>query len=169
MSVKELRELKQKLCDHQIEINRMVENAIDLAAQIEKLEVSARAEKWEPRGGLYGIYGNGDIKEINKDSHPQPESVQNGYIYPDMESAEKSRDAMRPHNRLLAYVREFDSDWTPDFSNAMQVKCFITYNEISGQWARGSMNGWPYMGTVYMSYDCAEDLVIKLNKGEVEL
>ena len=50
-----------------------------------------------------------------------------------------------------------------------QLKYTAMYGYISKRWKRDFSQTLCYSGTVYMSRDCAEGLVAKLNSGEVVL
>ena len=69
---------------------------------------------------------------------------------------------------LLKYVKEFGGDWEADW-NDNHGNYFIVYNHLPMTWeAIVSFRGCKG-GAVYMSKDCAEGLVAKLNTGEVVL
>jgi hypothetical protein len=80
--------------------------------------------------------------------------------------------AMRTYNRLLAYVREFGGDWEADWDNFCQDKYSLTHKNtcVGSLWSKAVtgavVNG---MGTVYMSRECMNGLITKLNSGEVVL
>ena len=81
---------------------------------------------------------------------------------------------MRIHNRLLAYVAEFDKDWKADWTNTDQGKYFVYYNYGINEY---DINEYCIdchvtvclTGVVYMSEECATELCRKLNSGEVVL
>ena len=73
------------------------------------------------------------------------------------------------HNRLLGYVDEFGGDWEADWENSGQQKYSVMYGYISKLWRLDSSITLCTSGTVYMSKNCAEGLVAKLNSGEVVL
>ena len=70
---------------------------------------------------------------------------------------------------LLKYVKEFGGDWEADWEDSQQLKYTAMYGYISKRWKRDFSQTLCYSGTVYMSRDCAEGLVAKLNSGEVVL
>ena len=81
--------------------------------------------------------------------------------------------AMRIYSRLVAYVREYGSDWEANWEDWKQEKCYVYLNprnhELSQKWKWSRSFNECIGGTVYMSRDCAEGLVAKLNSGEVVL
>ena len=118
-----------------------------------KIEALEKPKQWEPRG-------NYRIKLLKEDA-PTMLTI---------EAAKKASDAMRTHNRLLAYVDEFGGDWEADWENMHQEKCYVYYgHNTSNRWNYSNPLKTRIGGTVYMSSDCAEGLVAKLNSGEVVL
>ena len=77
--------------------------------------------------------------------------------------------AVLTHRRLVKYVKEFGGDWEADWEDSQQLKYTAMYGYISKRWKRDFSQTLCYSGTVYMSRDCAEGLVAKLNSGEVVL
>ena len=73
------------------------------------------------------------------------------------------------YTRLLKYVKEFGGDWNADWSDERQAKYSVRYSHISKVWSMSWDMTVHIMGTVYMSEDCAKDLIAKLNSGEVTL
>tara|TARA_R110000796_G_scaffold60971_1_gene141090 strand:+ start:51 stop:497 length:447 start_codon:yes stop_codon:yes gene_type:complete len=140
----------------------------DMKVALASLEAKAKAlekpKQWEPRGGHYRVTGSGSIYS---GSTPPVESKFGG-VRRTLEAALKTSTAMRTHNRLLAYVDEFGGDWEADWSDN-HGNYFIVYNHLPMTWeAIVSFRGCKG-GAVYMSKDCAEGLVAKLNSGEVVL
>ena len=70
---------------------------------------------------------------------------------------------------LLKYVKEFGGDWEADWEDSDQLKYSAYYAYINKLWRRDFSQTLCTNGTVYMSKDCAEGLVAKLNSGEVVL
>ena len=131
------------------EIEELKATAVELQRQIEALE---KPKQWKPRG-------NYRIKLLYEDA-PTMLTI---------EAAEKASDAMRTHNRLLAYVDEFGGDWEADWEDFYQLKYSVFYNDRSKRWNRDFSQRDCTSGTVYMSKECAKDLAAKLNSGEVVL
>ena len=73
--------------------------------------------------------------------------------------------AVCTHRRLVKYVKEFGGDWEADWGSWSQEKCCVYY---FNSWFTAS-TACASSGTVYMSKNCAEGLVAKLNTGEVIL
>lgn len=147
--------------------------------QIEALE---KPTQWEPRNGDYCVIGTGNIFNGNILSllptkahrgfpHLSDQESTFGTARQTQEAAEKASDTMRTHNRLLAYVDEFGGDWVAD--NGLhcykQNKYYIVYDNTTGEWDLDYHHRMCSVGTVYMSQECAEGLLKKLNSGEVVL
>ena len=125
--------------------------------------------EWEPRGGEWSVRSSGDIREFYTDD----DSRLFGTEYRTKEQAKWAMDKMRSFNRLLAYVAEFDVDkngkqWEANWTNVYNNKCSIRYCHITNKWYLLYHTTMQYF-TTYMSAQCAELLVKKLNNGEVEL
>ena len=129
----------------------------------ESITITPPKKVWEPDGQWY-VAGNGEVWK-----NPSPHNCVFGNAFPTEEAAEKAAEAMRRHNRLLAYVAEFDGDWEPDWSMDLQEKFYVYYNHNDSKW-RFSWNNYSQQAEqVYMSKECAEGLANKLNSGEVVL
>ena len=135
-----------------------------LQQKIEALE----PKKWEPKGGRFTITNASNVSNTPalKNSH---EVAGFGAGYDNREAAEKARDAMLIHNRLLAYVDEFGGDWEADWKDLKQNNYYVQYLNHGKTWEVDSQCTVCVSGTVYMSRECAEGLVAKLNSGEVVL
>ena len=121
--------------------------AAKLQQQIEALE---KPKKWEPRKDLCyrsSAFSTRDTLEADNKAHKD----------------------MRSHNRLLAYVDEFDGEWVADWAGEGQGKYAIVYSHINDSWLVDWNRSYCSLGTVYMSQECAEGLVAKLRSGEVVL
>ena len=77
--------------------------------------------------------------------------------------------ARRSHGRLLAYVREYGSDWEAGWEDKQQKKYYVYYSYHTLGWCMHHAYNSTIGGTVYMSQKCALRLVKKLNSGEVVL
>ena len=129
----------------------------------------ANEEPWEPQGGERYVNSNGEIDMSRSTDHSRIFGLER----PTEEQAKKAAKAMRIHNRLLAYVDEFDPHWKADWDDNTQAK-FYVYKDIDEeqwckQWCVGCNTSIYYPGFVFMSKECAEGLVEKLNSGEVVL
>jgi hypothetical protein len=71
--------------------------------------------------------------------------------------------------RLLAYVDEFGGDWEADWSNFAQQKYLLRYDNMASTWGYGIAQYFCTAGAVYMSEECVQDLVGKLESQEVVL
>lgn len=137
----------------------------ELQKQLEEKQkaLSAMPEKWEPKGGLFAIMGNGNI-EGGCNSWYDFRNF--GVEYPTREQAEKAAKAMRAHNRLLAYVSEFAPDY--EFSKGSE-NCCVYFDLEASDWDYSCNYYHNIPSAVYMPLRVAVALVAKLNSGEVEL
>ena len=135
--------------------------AVKLQQQIAELE---KPKQWEPRGGDWWVAVSGNIFS----GGTSPVEINNGAVRRTINAAEKASAAMRTHNRLLAYVDEFGGDWEADWSDTHKNYC-VYYTHLRMTWAVTMSSSVCTSGAVYMSQDCAEGLVDKLNSGEVVL
>jgi len=120
---------------------------------------------WEPKGGGWSVGVSG--KPFSW--HSCGETAKFGNEFETIEQAEAGAKAMRARNRLAAYVRDFAPDWRADWSNFTQSKHHVYYLHDKKIWV---FNGVRYSESperVYMPYHVAEELVKKLNSGEVVL
>lgn len=150
------------------ELQKLEEQVAELQATIERMKEPEPIKQWEPQGGEWYV----DFEGINQ-CMPTYESGLFGVEYKTEQQAEWARDQMRRFNRLLAYVAEFDVDengvqWMPDWNSITQYKYSIVYNHDLSEWF---CDVWSTRQdiTVYMSEQCAENLVDKLNSGSVML
>ena len=127
--------------------------------------------KWRPKGGNWYVDPLGEIEEAYSDY----KSREFGVERETREEAEYAARQMSIHNRLLAYVAEFDKDWKADWTySASQDKYFVYYNygineyDIN-EYCTGCHVTVCLIGIVYMSKECATELCRKLNSGEVVL
>ena len=137
------------------QLEELKATAIKLQQQIAELE---KPKQWEPRGGSYWVR----IPTIVN-------ACKFGVERQTKKAVEKASDAMRTHNRLLAYVDEFGGDWEADWENSEQLKYSVIYSDISKRWNPDFSQRDCTSGAAYMSQDCAAKLAAKLNSGEVTL
>lgn len=139
----------------------------ELQKQLEEKQkaLSAMPDKWEPEGGEWYVSSEGDAVYA-----PSCNSTRVfGTEYNTMEQAEKAAKSMRAHNRLLAYVAEFEPDWEADWNDHYQTKAEVIFDKTLGEWLVDiSVDGFS-PSAVYMPDEAAEELAVKLNSGEVEL
>jgi hypothetical protein len=79
------------------------------------------------------------------------------------------RAHLSTYTRLLQYVKEFGGDWEADWKDLRQNNYYVQYSNHRKKWEVGSRCAVCVSGSVYMSSDCAQGLVAKLNTGEVVL
>ena len=137
--------------------------AAKLQQQIEALE---KPKQWEPRGGDWSIRSNGQVDRTHGNRGLLHKQF--GEMRLTQEAAEKASAAMRTHNRLLAYVDEFGGDWEADWCDN-QHNYYVYYAHLRMVWSATMNSVICTGGVVYMSKDCALELVAKLNSGEVVL
>lgn len=134
--------------------NLTVEERVTLTRLMTKANTPPQ---WQPEGGRWCVSISGAVVTAYRSKGIS----EFGSAHSTQIKAEKARDAMRIHNRLLAYVAEFDT----------------TGNDVC---SIAILNGGKYdyafrtpgkrtLGTVYMSEPCARELAEKLNSGEVTL
>ena len=122
--------------------------------------------RWKPQSGEWYVETSGKISIGCSKKRTQFFGVERQTE----EEAEYAARQMRIHNRLLAYVAEFDKDWKADWTNNIyQHKYFIYFDYATNEYREWYHKTTSYIGTVYMSKECAEELCRKLNSGEVVL
>ena len=146
------------------QLEELKATAVKLQQQIEELE---KPKQWEPRGGRFTI-NSASVVGNTPTLKNSLEVAGFGMGYDNREAAEKASHAMRTHNRLLAYVDEFGGDWEADWGDN-QNNYYVYYAHLRMVWSATMSSTVCASGTVYMSKDCAEGLVAKLNSGEVVL
>jgi outer membrane receptor for ferric coprogen and ferric-rhodotorulic acid len=129
------------------------------------ITLNPKPKQWEPRGGRYLIEWDG-IADMDTSCDSR---VNFGIERQNVEAANKARDAMCTHNRLLAYVDEFGGDWEADWKDLNQQKCFVSFCEITHMWVGGCDYTNKIVSSVYMSPICRNGLITKLESGEVVL
>ena len=70
---------------------------------------------------------------------------------------------------LWDVVREFAPDYKPDWTNGSEQKWYIHFDEHAKNWGNSNNQFMRNVTAVYMPKNVAEDLVRKLNRGEVML
>ena len=145
---------------------KIIEVTINKALkQIEELKNKhIEKAKWSPKGGEWSVDAQGSIINYLKSNLKCREF---GTEYQTKEQAEKARDAMRNHNRLLAWLAENDDGWKADWSD-IQRKYFV-YLVRDGLYRVSYITLHKALGTVYMSEANANKLCKLLNEGLVEL
>ena len=131
---------------------------------LEHLENNPPVGQWKPKGKWF-VADSGTTFEAHNNEHRQ--DFGNSFLT--MQQAQKASPQMRRHNKLLAYVAEFDDGWEPDFGDRNQYKHFIFYAHHAREWRSTFDTRTENPDIVYMSFECAEGLQAKLNTGEVIL
>ena len=132
-------------------------------------ETKTEIEKWQPKGGKWfvNIFGKVATVPWTLDS----DVYDFGMAYPTKEAAEKARDAIRIHNRLITWLAENDDGWVADWSNSGQDKYYV-YSKCTpeGEVCDFSADyGFKDISKIYMSRENAITLCKLLNEGVVEL
>lgn len=158
-------ELMKKWALMQKQMNDIEEILNNMPDEPEPEPKPKHVEKWQPKGGLWFVAGEGSVTK-----HRSYEKFSKfGVEYPTKEAAERARDAMRVHNRLLAWLSENDDGWVADWDNINETKWYVYFDYIRGVWNRWSSSVYETPGIVYMSGANAEKLCELLNDGVVEL
>ena len=87
-------------------------------------------------------------------------------------SQQEGRDAAKQVRQLLrlrAYVREFAPGWEPNWESSTEQKAYVIYDFVEKLWCLKHSYRWNSPIIVYMPSNVAQDLVKKLNSGEVVL
>ena len=121
--------------------------------------------RWEPQSGEWYVETSGKVSMGWSIKRTQFFGVERQTE----EEAEYAARQMRIHNRLLAYVAEFDKDWKADWTNADQGKYFVEFNPVTNEYYTNKRIYSRTIGQVYMSKECVKELCRKLNSGEVVL
>ena len=144
--------------------NKKLQEQIKLQAkQIEELKCS-KPVKWEPKKGDTAIYGDFNCWPI--DPRFNNLYVQAGMASYTKEQAETVSKELRKVARMWAYKMEFDADFVPDWNDPCQNKFYVY--RVNGLWETDFANVLYDVEKIYMSKQCAKELVKKLNSGEVE-
>ena len=121
--------------------------------------------RWKPQSGEWYVETSGKVSMGCSTKRTQFFGVERQTE----EEAEYAAQQMRTHNRLLAYVAEFDKGWKADWTKAGQCKYYVYFNSPTKEYCMRCHTNAPTIGQVYMSKECAEELCRKLNSGEVVL
>lgn len=127
-----------------------------------------KPEKWQPKYGEWYVSISGRVLK-GRPFGTFPSFF--GMEYQTEEQAVKARDAMRKHNRLLAWLSENDDGWVADWNDDRQGKYYIYSVSTSRGKKYGFASDWDYkdLTRIYMSENNARKLVELLNDGTVEL
>jgi actin-related protein len=76
---------------------------------------------------------------------------------------------MEKINKIKEFVKEHDNGWVADWDDKSQRKHYVFFHYFYCRWEVGIdiNSGVPWV--IYMSENCAESLVRKLNSGEIIL
>ena len=131
--------------------------------------------QWEPkRVGINAYYYAIDKEGIiftamdRRDGFERQRASFGNYFHIESEAEEASKQ-VRQLLRLCAYVREFAPDYKPDWGNYNEQKWYIFFNKEDKKWSYNNNQFNCTVATVYMPKNVAEELVKKLNSGEVVL
>ena len=153
MSLEEIQEIEATLAKLQAEIAELKQHII-------------YENQWSPKGGSWYISTNSDSAVKSATSEASKEF---GVERETKAEAEVAYKAIRSHSRLLAYVNEFDKDWEADWNDSKQLKYYIHFDVLNNTYDCIYNSHIKNISNVYMSKQCAINLVNKLNNGEVVL
>jgi hypothetical protein len=143
------------------ELREAIAHVQQLLEELEK----PKPKQWEPRGGEHYVNCLGGFRHSTSSYGSRVFGTERRT----KEALEKARDAMRTHNRLLAYVDEFGGDWVADWNDRGQFKHYVLYSIPEQKYSHQGVCLGRHIGAVYMSLECAESLIAKLESGEVVL
>lgn len=117
---------------------------------------------WEPDGGRFRIYANGEII----DSPSSDGYRQFGMEYPIRIQAERARDLMRPIHRYIAYAM---GHWPYyEVPEPGEWSYFVAYDDECKKWTMHAHTVSRCPWVPYGPRDKVEELVYRLNRGEVK-
>lgn len=120
--------------------------------------------QWEPKAGGFCVDGKGDVIEVSTSTQHREFGAERATQI----EAEKASKAMRVHNRLLAYVAEFDTVLVTRYVCSIMRLSDGKYHSVRRE-THYPIGAVHTLGAIYMSDECARELVKKLNSGEVVL
>jgi hypothetical protein len=128
--------------------------------QLEEEEKEKKIIPWEPKGGDF-FFSSGGILVGFSDEKCQTYGIERT----SKEQAQKARNKVRQFQRLLAYHDEY----CPDYEFIENGTNGIVFYDIEIKiWKVDFYTTWAFI-SVYFPKNIAEDLVKKLNSGEVVL
>lgn len=130
-----------------------------LRTEVDRLKAMLFIEPWEPEQGIYFINERGEV--ISSKSRPMTREF--GLERKDLGVAVRAAKEIRIHNRMLAYRDEFEPSYKYE-----EYDFYIVYDDTENKWSC-CYGGGIIIGAVYMSKRVANELVEKLNRGEVVL
>ena len=95
--------------------------SITITNRSESITITPKPKQWEPRGGGFWVTGYSQHSNTSSEN----ETREFGVERQTKKAAEKASDAMRTHNRLLAYVDEFGGDWEANWENSENIVCVM--------------------------------------------
>ena len=129
-----------------------------------------KVEKWQPKGGNCIVFSSGRVDiDVTATEGEYESNRMFGTTYATLKQAEKARDSMRTHNRLLAWLSENDDGWVADWKDDSQKKYFVYCGNYHKLWGHASTIEHKLLGNLFMSKSNAEKLCKLLNDGVVEL
>lgn len=138
--------------------NLTVEERVTLTRLMTKAN---EPKQWQPKGGSFYVTAEGLVRESDSTTKCRVFGVERQTLG----EAQKAHEAMRIHNRLLAYVNEFEKE-----VSVSDICYLVYYQSTTSQYHINRHNSCALtVGAVYMSRECAERLAKKLNSGEVVL
>ena len=131
--------------------------------------------QWEPKqtgldGEYYYLTASGGLGYTKYTGRPfDNKCLSIGNHFRTEAEAQEAAKQVSQLLRLRAYVREFAPGYKPDWGNPNEQKWYIHLDEGTNKWSYGNNQFMRTVTTVYMPKNVAENLVRKLNQGEVVL
>lgn len=127
-------------------------------------------ERLDKNQRYWFIDSKGSPYKANEDLLPTDiERVSFGNYFHTEKEADEVAKQVRQLLRLRAYVREFAPDYKPDWGDDNQDKWYVYFDEGYRWWDCSCNKVVHNVTTVYMPKNVVEDLIRKLNSGEVVL
>ena len=118
------------------------------------------AEEWQPEGGEFQITGAGWVAESSLSGR------EFGMRRTTRAMAERAKDEMRIHHRLLAWRDEYCPDYRLDWK---QMALTVQFDHNHKKWVGAKANARETPGAVYFPLSIIDTLVDKLNSGLLKL
>ena len=115
----------------------------------ESITITPKPKQWEPSSGSH----RSTIKVGRSSALVLCEAEEILYFY----------------DKLLKYVDEFGGDWVADWNDRGQFKHYVLYSIPEQKYSHQGVCLGRHIGAVYMSLECAQGLIAKLESGEVVL
>jgi hypothetical protein len=148
-------------------MNDLQKELQELKAKVADLESRSVAEpvKWQPKGGYFQIYCDGDVVSVDSFSHKK----EFGTKRITKEQAERAAVEMRRFNRLLALRDELCGDELVAWGDDYTEKYRIYFSHGNGRWYVTTDIFCESITPYFTTKEAAQRACDMLNSGEVEL